>query len=225
MDNERTVGEAMRPPAATVAPGTPVADVWRRLEGGTTRSLLVTDGARVVGIVRWRDVEPASPQPDSRQTAADVMVRDAPLLRPELTLDAARTLAAGAAPDLGVLPVVDATGRLVGELPSEALIAQQDRVAAAAAPTATSAAEMPERALRLNQGMTVIGRDGDHIGSVTAVVEDGDGRITHLDVAQGRIFTHTKRLPIDLVAGVSGDTVALEVSGDAVGRLPDVDNG
>jgi len=211
------VGQVMEPPHETVAAAESVETVRRRLTAETLRALAVAAGGRLVGVVCWDDLERIAPADHARLTAADVMRREVPPVHPDTTLGAALALV----PDVNLdpVPVTDATGRLVGEVPRAALVVAGPRLAAADAPEATPEPDEAGRVLNIVAGMHVVGRGGDRIGTVDGVVEDSEGRITHLDVKHG-LLHHTTRLPIGLVARVADDTVVLEADHDDIDRLP-----
>lgn len=107
----------------TVEPSQTVADAVRRLVKSKIRSLVVTDGPRVVGVLTIRDI---LVQLDQRGGAAlqeqvrDAMTADVIGVAPETTLDEAEALFAQK--PFHHLPVVE-DGRLVGLItPADVLL-------------------------------------------------------------------------------------------------------
>mgnify|MGYP005856916497 CR=1 FL=1 len=109
-EREPTVGAVMVAPIATVTPETPADVVRRRLEGETLRSMIVIEGQRPVGVVRWRDLGSAA----EGRTARDVMTADLPVVRADMTLTEVRAPVHDV--DVDLIPVVNDQGELVGEL-------------------------------------------------------------------------------------------------------------
>ena len=213
--DDATVGQVMGPPSETVAPGTPVATVKRRMEGEMVRSLVVAEGGRPVGVVRWRDVSGA----EGERTAADVMLRELPAVQPETPLAEAREQVHDV--DLDLVPVTDGAGHLVGEVARARLVFRETHSAAATAAAKTTAGQDREHTIHLEAGMEVVGADGGKVGTVDEVIQDAAGRITHLRVKQGPLRKHLRRLPVDLVSAVQDRSVTLTITGEDVGRLPD----
>ena len=100
------IQEVMALPQGLVAPNTPLPVVKRRLEGETRRSLLVVDGDRPIGVVRWRDVSAVE---DADRTVADVMLGEVPVVTPTTPLIEAREQVHDV--DFDLIPVVDEQGR------------------------------------------------------------------------------------------------------------------
>lgn len=215
LETDQTIGAVMAPPAMAVSPETPLADVQRLMEAQTLRSVVVVDGDRAVGIVRWRDVPPAA----GTLTAADVMTRGVPAIHPDTTLSTAREQIHDV--DLDVVPVTDAVGRLVGEISRGHLVFRERRAAVGEGALSTSDPYDREPVVRIERGMPVRGSDGSTIGEVEQVIENADGDITHLEVRHGLLVKHTTRLPADLIAGTTQDGVRLSATAEDVDRLPD----
>jgi CBS domain-containing protein/sporulation protein YlmC with PRC-barrel domain len=213
---DATIGEVMEEPRATVTPDTPVATIKRRMEGETLRSLIVAEGDRPVGVVRWRDVSLVS---GGERIAADVMTVEVPLVRPGTPLATAREHIHDV--DLDLVPIVDENGRLIGEVHRARIVLREAESAVADAPAATTAGEDVEPVIHVERGMRVIDVRGDKVGTVDEVIQDESGRITHLIVKQGTLIKHGKRLPIDLVSGVQAGQVTLTITDDDVKRLPE----
>jgi CBS domain-containing protein len=207
----------MGPPSATVTPETPAAVVRRRLEGETLRSLIVAEGRRPVGVVRWRDL---GPEVEGR-LAGEVMTTNLPVVRPEMTLAEARALVHDV--DVDLIPVVNDQGELVGEIHRAQLVLVEIERPEAEGPVATSSPTDEEPIIHVVRGMDVEGADGDKIGEVDDVAQDELGRITHLVIRRGLLFKHRKRIPVDEIARVETDRIVLSITEDDVDRLPDLE--
>ncbi|GIW04297.1 MAG: hypothetical protein KatS3mg059_0917 [Thermomicrobiales bacterium] len=216
-EQEPTVGDVMVEPIATVTPETPAGVVRRRLEGETLRSMIVVEGKRPVGVVRWRDLGPAA----EGRTAGDVMTADLPVVRTDMTLTEARALVHDV--DVDLIPVVNDQGELVGELHRAQLVLMEIERPEAEGPVATSDPADVEPVIHVVRGMDVVGADGDKIGEVDEVTQDTLGRITHLVIRRGVLFKHRKRIPVDAVAQIETDRVWLNLTEEDVDRLPDLE--
>jgi acetoin utilization protein AcuB len=129
------VREMMTPAPFTVDPETLILDARQRMTDRRIRHLLVTEGARVVGIITDRDIRLNLPSPATslsvweinyllaRLTVGEVMTRSV------IVIDSARPVAEAARimveHKIGALPVVD-DGRLIG------IVTESDFVRAAA---------------------------------------------------------------------------------------------
>jgi acetoin utilization protein AcuB len=129
------VREMMTPAPFTVDPETLILDARQRMTDRRIRHLLVTEGARVVGIITDRDIRLNLPSPATslsvweinyllaRLTVGEVMTRSV------IIIDSARPVAEAARimveHKIGALPVVD-DGRLIG------IVTESDFVRAAA---------------------------------------------------------------------------------------------
>ncbi len=77
-----------------------------------------------------------------------------------------------------------------------------------------------ERVVSIRRGQRVVASDGP-IGRVDMVLVDADtGRVKHLVVRQGLLFSRDVAVPADWVSTVEHDAVVLEASRDAVAHLP-----
>jgi CBS domain-containing protein len=129
------VREMMTPAPITVDPETLILDARQRMTDRRIRHLLVTEGARVVGIITDRDIRLNLPSPATslsvweinyllaRLTVGEVMTRSV------IVIDSARPVAEAARimveHKIGALPVVD-DERLIG------IVTESDFVRAAA---------------------------------------------------------------------------------------------
>jgi CBS domain-containing protein len=129
------VRDVMTPKPITVDPSTPILDARQRMADRRIRHLVVTEGARVVGIITDRDVRLNLPSPATslsvwevnyllaRLTVGEVMTRSVIVIDSERPIaEAARIMVDH---KIGALPVVDG-GSLVG------IVTESDFVRAAA---------------------------------------------------------------------------------------------
>jgi magnesium transporter len=121
---EDAVGRLMETPPATFHPDETVADATQRIRGlvaadRLTYLFIVDDGDRLVGLVTMRDLLLA----DDGAPLHAVMLREVFALRPDLPLaDAMRLVVHRHYP---VYPVVDAAGRLIGQVRGSAMFEEQ----------------------------------------------------------------------------------------------------
>jgi CBS domain-containing protein/sporulation protein YlmC with PRC-barrel domain len=214
------VGDLLVPEVDTITPNESVIVVKRRMESQTTRSLIVVEADRPVGVVQWRGLS----QHDGDTTVRDVMLTEVPLLRAEMTIDEVRTYLAGMDVDLDHLPVVDDNGVLIGEVPRGA-ITKSESATTAATETVVAGPEQDRDTpvVRLEKGMTVLGASGSKLGTIDEVDLTPEGRIAHFTVKHGLLTKHHKRLPADVIKAVDGDTVILNLDQPEFKMLADID--
>ena len=129
------VRDVMTTQPITVDPQTPILDARQRMADRRIRHLIVTEAARVVGIITDRDIRLNLPSPATslsvwevnyllaRLTVGEVMTRSVIVIDSERAIaEAARIMVEH---KIGALPVVDG-GRLVG------IVTESDFVRAAA---------------------------------------------------------------------------------------------
>jgi uncharacterized protein YrrD len=80
---------------------------------------------------------------------------------------------------------------------------------------------IPEDAIALKEGATVISEDGKTVGNIEEIITAPDGHITHFVVEQGLIFTTEKRIPVFWIQNVYEDTVYLAVQSETLRSLPE----
>ena len=111
------VSELMTTPAITAGPGMPVLEARQLMVDKRIRHLLVTDGARLVGIVTDRDVRLNLPSPATSLSVWELnyllarMTVESVMTRKVVTVDPRRDARAAAQlmlyHKIGALPVVD----------------------------------------------------------------------------------------------------------------------
>lgn len=206
----------------TITPDETVMVAKRRMESQTARSLIVVEADRPIGVVQWRGIN----QLDGAAAVRDVMQTEFPLLRMGMSVDEVRSYLAGVDVDLDHLPVVDDGGVLVGEV-SRSAITKSEHAASGATEQAIAGPESSRGdvpTIHLEQGMKVVGEQGKSLGTVDAVDLNAEGHIAHFTVKHGMIGKHYKRLPADVIASVSGDTVTLNIDAMEFKMLADMDS-
>lgn len=82
--------------------------------------------------------------------------------------------------------------------------------------------EVPEEAMVLREGATVISSDGENVGTVEAVVTaPEEDRATHLVLAQGLLLTEEKCIPTSWISTLMGGEVHLAVGSEMLKNLPE----
>lgn len=212
------VEQAMFAPSEIVSPGTPAVDIQRRFMAEEIRGLIVTEGRRPVGIITWKDL---ADREIEGKTVGDFMRSDPPLVGVGATLAEARTALDNIDDD--VIGVVDTQGLLVGELMREQLRDLSIEVDAATEVISTTGAGDIEPEVTLIRGMRVFDSEREDFGEIADVVQDEYGRISDVDVRYGTLKKHTKRLPVDDIAGYGDNEIYLAVTKKDVELLPDVE--
>jgi len=185
------------------------------------KSLIVVDGDRPVGMLRYNDVN----QEGALQSSLEaLMVTDVPTIRADQPLEELTGVMTEY--DVDRLPVVDEGGALIGELPRAALtlgethstesIVTEPRLSDTQSGQATPSFD-------IRKDMAVVGTGGSKIGKVKEVLSDQlSGSLTHVVVHTGLIFGKDKSVPADLIDRVEGDEVALKVDKSEIDMLPDL---
>ncbi|HVB63604.1 MAG TPA: CBS domain-containing protein, partial [Nitrolancea sp.] len=123
METVTTVGQVMTPVHDIIRQDEEIRMARRRMESEAKRSLIVVDGDAPVGILEWRQMLRMSERPDE-MLVSDFMTRDIPLLTQDMPIEAAGERLTNV--DLETLPVVDADGHLVGEVPRSVVFRRQE---------------------------------------------------------------------------------------------------
>lgn len=222
MVEQSFVRDRMSPPTQTIESSHSVLAARQRMQSEMrVKSLIVVDGGRPVGMLRYNDI---NREGMLQATIAEMMVTEVPAAREDQTLDDLTGVMTEY--DIDRLPVVDANGTLVGELPRAALTLAETTASAGATTgdtmaEAQSGVQTPNYDVR--NDMTVHGADGSKIGSVKEVLADSlSGTLTHIVVHTGLIFGKDRSIPSDLIDNVSGDEVRLKVNKAEIDMLPDI---
>lgn len=232
MVEESHISELMQPEVNSIAVDEPVRMARRRMEAEALRSLLVVDSDRPVGVIRWVDL-----LNDERTRSADdmpvgeIMVQQFPILTTSMTIPEARSHLADL--NLDILPVVDESGTLVGQVRHQMIVqhtesisdahGSQEPMSAGAADTG-GALGMDANAPTIASGMTVNGEDGKKLGEVDQVLVDPNGHVTGFTVAHGFISKKHKRVPFDIVDHIEGDTIQTRIGGTEFKMLADIED-
>jgi CBS domain-containing protein/sporulation protein YlmC with PRC-barrel domain len=222
MVDQQYVRDVMVEPTQTIDADHLVAAARQRMQGAmNVKSLIVVQGGRPVGLVRYNDI---AIETAPGATVAEIMVPEVPAVRADQSLaDLAGVMTEY---DIDRLPVVDTGGALVGEVPRDALTLATTTGSEAATSQETlsgaqSGATTPVFNVRAD--MAVVGAGGGKIGTVKEVISDAlSGGLTHVVVRTGLIFSKDKAIPADLIDGVEGDEVCLKVDKSEVDILPDL---
>jgi len=221
MDNQTAsvVGDLVTVTTETISPDESVTVARRRMESQTTRSLIVVEDDKPVGIVQWRLLA----RQESGTTVRDVMLTEVPVLRSDMTVEQLRGEWSSLDVDLDHLPVVDDSGSLIGEV-ARGAITKSETITTGATEQVVSGPDQDRAVptIRLEQGMNVMGASGKKLGTVDEVDLNPDGNISHFTVKYGMLGRHAKRLPADVINGVSDGAVNLALDQLEFKMLADV---
>jgi CBS domain-containing protein len=217
-----SIGDLLTESIDTITPDETVTVAKRRMESQTSRSLIVVDANRPVGVIQWRGIS----RRDGSELIRDVMLTEFPILRADMSVDDVRSYLSGVDVDLDHLPVVDEGGVLLGEVP-RGVITKSETATSSATESVVAGAEVdPSRhsqpQLHLEHGMKVIGAAGKNIGTVDEVDLNAEGHISHFTVKYGMLGRHAKRLPADVINRVEGNEVHLSLDQMEFKMLADV---
>lgn len=216
-ESHRSIIELVEPPLMAVDMRVPSLVVVRRLEQEGNHTAIITDEGRPVGMIR---LSTAREEATEEKLVGQLTVEPLPMVLPDTaTIDDAIRMNTA---DVDRVPVVNADGILIGELPRTKIAAtglnQGDEVPIVAERLGT---EMP---MTVTAGQTVVGSDDKHIGMVKdVVVEVNTGRVGHIVVEEGKIFKKERKVPVDLIDPTADDgNVHLKVDKADVDRLGDM---
>ncbi|MGI8856562.1 MAG: CBS domain-containing protein, partial [Thermomicrobiales bacterium] len=162
-ESHRSITELIEPPLMAVDMRVPSLVVVRRLEQEGNHTAIITDEGRPVGLIR---LAAAREEASEDKLVGQLTVEPLQVVLPDTATveDAMRMNTA----DIDRLPVVNADGLLIGELPRTKIAStgmnQGDEVPIVAEKLGT---EMP---MTVKAGQSVVGSDGHHIGMVKDVV-------------------------------------------------------
>ena len=217
-----SIGDMLTESIDTISPDETVTVAKRRMESQTSRSLIVVDSNRPVGVIQWRGLA----RREGSELIRDVMQTEFPVLRASMTVDEVRSHLSGVDVDLDHLPVVDEGGLLLGEVPRGMITKSETATNAATASIVSGPDADPTRdgqpRVHLEQGMKVIGAAGKNLGSVDLVDLNSEGHIGHFTVKYGMLGRHSKRLPADVINRVEGNEVHLSLDQIEFKMLADV---
>lgn len=217
-----SIGDMLTPSIETIAPDETVTVAKRRMESQTSRSLIVVDDNRPVGVVQWRGLA----RHEGTELVRNVMQTEFPVLRSGMSVDEVRSYLHGVDVDLDHLPVVDDSGMLLGEVPRGMITKSETATDSATDSIVAGADADPSRTnqpqVHLANGMKVIGASGKNLGSIDEVDLNAEGHISHFTVKYGMLGRHSKRLPADVINRVEGEEVHLSLDQAEFKMLADV---
>lgn len=222
MNDPQTVGDLLSPEVDMIEPAETVRAAHRRMESQTLRSLIVVDNNQPVGVVKWRAIRTA----DGDTLVSEHMTTDFPVLTSSMGIVDARTHLGDV--DFDNIPVVDDNGQLIGEVPRGALVHHEttstgeDHVTGDGMP-ATGIDSGP--AADVHAGMEVVDAEGSKLGKVSEVSTDPTThRLSHLMVEHGLLRKKHKRVPVDTVTRIDGDSLVLGMTKTEFEFLSDVED-
>lgn len=176
---------------------------------------VVTDDGRPVGMIHRAIAEREASE---GTLIGQMTLQPLPVVATE-TMTLGDVMRLGAPADLDRLPVVNAAGMLVGELPRTGLTAIGGMENYEATITAEKLGE--EMPVTVKVGEKVIGKDGHDIGTIKDVVtEVTSGRIGYILVEEGLLFKKERKIPVDLIDPTHNDGyVHLKIDKEDVDRL------
>jgi sporulation protein YlmC with PRC-barrel domain len=80
---------------------------------------------------------------------------------------------------------------------------------------------IPDDTVPLKDNAPIFTKDGEEIGRVDQLFADEDGRVTHLLVSSGLIFTKRKMVPSHWISSVAEERIKLGVDSETLKWLPD----
>ncbi len=215
--SSRPITELIEPPLMAVDMRVPSLVVVRRLEQEGNHMAIITDEGRPIGQI---SLAAAREEAHEEKLVGQLTVEPLPMvLKDTTTVDEAIRMRTS---DMDRIPVVNADGMLVGELPRTKIastgMSHNDEVPIVAE---RLGAEVP---MTIKAGQSVVGSDGGHIGTVKdVVVEVNTGRVGHIILEEGLIFKKDRKVPVDLIDPRSDDdNVHLKVDKADIDRLGDV---
>jgi sporulation protein YlmC with PRC-barrel domain len=215
--SHQPITDLIEPPSMAVDMRTPSMAVVRRLEQEGNHTAIITDEGKPVGLIR---LATAREEASDDKLVGQLTVEPLPLVLPDTTtVDEAIHMNTA---DVDRVPVVNADGVLVGELPRTKIAAtgmsQGDEVPVVAESLGN---EVP---ITIKAGQEVVGSNGGHIGTVKdVVVEVNTGRVGHIVVQEGTLFKKDRKVPVDLIdPNPDDENVHLKVDKSDVDRLGDL---
>lgn len=238
LESSATVEQLVIPEVETIGPSDEIRAARRRMETSTRRSLIVVEGDRPIGIIEWRQIMRESDVP-ATDLVSDHMKTQFPILTRGMDLSEARTHLADI--DVDRIPVVDAEGRLIGEVQRTSISHFQENVDLdddvsfqdTVAPDPNVRPSDPDmlleerhstRDLAVQEGMDVVGSAGSKLGEVDSVVIDATSGLTEVIVKHGLFGRKHKRLPTDVVDHIEGDRVVLAIDQMEFKSLADIED-
>lgn len=214
------ISSLVEPPEMAVDVGESSTVLVRRLEQAGQQTALVTDGGKPVGVVRLAAAR--SEAADDRRVG-EMTIESLPVvLQDTMTAQDITDIADAGAMER--LPVVNAEGLLIGEVPRSKLQTGGTLSSNETATVVTETTLGEPVPISVKIGQDVIGSNGHKIGTVKDVlVEANNGRISHFIVQEGAIFKHERKINVELINPDGGtDAVHLKVDKEDIDRLGDL---
>lgn len=216
------VRDVMQPLTEFIDANQSVAVARQRMQGvEAIRSLLVVDESHhLVGALRYADIS----QVDASTTVGQAVTMDPPTAQVDQPLQELVGLMTETGLDR--LPVVDASGVVIGELP-RAMLTTAEYTTSTGTRSHPSLADgqsgQDSPTVAVEKDMAVVGASGDKIGTVKEVLVDAlNDELTHIVVHTGWLFGKDHAVPADLIDGVAEGNVQLKVDKSEVAVLPDL---
>lgn len=222
MADQSSISEMMTETIDSIETHETVRAAQRRMESQTLRSLIVVEGNRPVGIVKWRDLRSAG----ADELVSAHMTTDFPVLRTGMDIPEAHSRLGGV--DFDNIPVVDDDGQLIGEVPRgsivhhEITVDENEHIDTAGEPALTGA---NGNGFDLHADMEVLDAEENKLGTLSEMSDDPTTRrLSHIVVEHGMLRKKHKRIPADTISRVDGDTVILGLTKTEWGFLSDVED-
>lgn len=219
MNQNEHVADYIIPATGTVPPTEPLHRIRHLMEADELPSVIVAEGNRPVGVIRWSDIREANGIPETC-LARDIMLSGCPTLK--VDSPASDAYASLDLADLDRLPVVNARGELVGVVSRAALSRTMDGHGGMPTSLKQSAERQIRRAFTVRPGMNVFSMDGIQVGLVDRMFLAG-GTVTGFMVAYGLLRRRHKHLDFHVVEHLKDETMLLSIDGEHFHRLPDMD--
>jgi CBS domain-containing protein len=211
-----TLDELFAQDVDSIGSSEPASHAKRRMDTNETRSLLVVDNERLIGILRRNTLLKVS-DAELEQPVSAFMTEDVPKVsRTQSVHDAHASL--GGDINIEQVPVLDENGNLVG-------VINRGDLVAAATPTGGSTADSGSTAARIpvEEGMTVKDSTGSKLGTLKEATFKTDGNIEFMVVEHGMIFKSHKQMPGDVVDRVEDGDLILAISSTEFGMIKDLE--
>jgi hypothetical protein len=184
---------------------------YRRMQSDSVRSLVVVKGEQYVGIVEWRTIRNLE-SAELAQPVENFIDPTVPTLDASMSVaDAMAVFDATEVATLGLLPVVDANGRLVGQIEREEFQGRMEDVSGGITVQEDPLAHLLTGPDVPRTGAHVISSDGEKLGTFVRHVEDR-GKPRWIEVEHGHWRRkHTRYVPLLSIARQSPNEIVLNI--------------
>lgn len=215
------ITQFIRPPYQTVDADDAARIAYRRMEGDNVRSLMVVNGDQYVGIVEWQTIRRLSSE-QMGEPVENFVERDVPKLTAEMTV--AEAMAVFDATDvaaLGLLPVVDADGKLEGLIEREEFQGLMEDSSGGITVPEDPTAHLATGPNLPQAGAQVVSSSGEKLGTFVRRVDDR-GRPRWIEVEHGHWWHKRMRLvPLLAIDRQSPDEIVLNIDEQTWNTFPD----